>query len=126
MGGRGGSGNRAAAIVQAPVVDSNMLADMDIRDAYQNALDAAGRGDKPSGQEGGPWIDMLRLRNALSQLGWDRERQDRELMRFIRERKAFVSSESNRKIMTPRQIDAQLLRGGDTIDVISLKNWRPQ
>jgi hypothetical protein len=112
--------------VQVPAVDANALADMDIRDAYQNALDASGRGDKPSGQTGGPWMSMLRLRTALSQLGWDRGKQDRELMRFIRERKAFASSEPNRKVMSQRDRDAQLTRGGDTIDIISIKDWRPQ
>lgn len=126
MGGRGGSGRSSAAIIQVPVVDANTLADMDIRDAYQNAADTLGKGSIPSGQEGGPWISMLRIRTALSQLGWDKEKQDRELMRFIRERKAFASSEPNRKVMSKRDIDAQLLRGGNTVDIISLKNWRPQ
>lgn len=126
MGGRGGSGRSSAAIIQVPAVDANQLADMDIRDAYQNALDASGRGSKPSGQQGGPWLSLLRLRTALSQLGWDREKQDRELMRFIRERKAFVSSEPNRKAMSQRDRDAALARGGDTIDIFSLKDWRPR
>jgi len=124
MGGRGGSGRSSAAVIQVPAGDANAMADLDIRDAYQNALDRAGRGSAPSGQTGGPWLSMLDLRTALSTLGWDRGKQDRELMRFIRERKAFVSSESNRKIMTQRSIDAQLLRGGNTVDNFSLKDWR--
>ena len=127
MGGRGGSGRSSAALIQVPVVDAAAMADLDIRDAYQHALDARGRGNQPSGiQGGGPWVSMLELRNALSTLGWDKEKQDRELMRFIRERKAFAHSEANRKIMTQRMIDAQLTRGGNTIDIVSLKDWRPQ
>ncbi len=128
MGGRGGSGRSIAApaLVQVPAVDANAMADLDIRDAYQTALDIMGKGDKPSEMTGGPWVDMLRLRTALSQLGWDREKQDREIMRFLRERKAVGQSEANRKVMTQRQVDAQLMRGGNTVDIISLKDWRPQ
>lgn len=128
MGGRGGGSSVRSPIVvaQQSIAERNAMADMDIRDAYQNALDAMGRGNKPSGQEGGPWMSMLRLRTALSQLGWSREKQDTELMRFIRERKAFVTPESNRKVMSQRDRDAALHRGGDTIDVFSLKNWKPQ
>ena len=124
MGGRGGSGRSSAAVIQVSAGDANAMADLDIRDAYQNALDRSGRGSAPSGQEGGPWLNVLDLRTALSTLGWDREKQDRELLRFIRERKAFVSSEPNRKVMTQRMRDAALHRGGDTIDIISLKDWR--
>ena len=126
MGGRGGSGRSSAAIIQVPVVGAATMADLDIRDAYQHALDARGIGNKPSGQQGGPWVSMLELRTALSTLGWDKEKQDRELMRFFRERKAFANSEPNRKVMTQRMIDAQLMRGGNTIDIVSLKDWRPQ
>jgi hypothetical protein len=126
MGGRGGSGRSSAAVIQVPAGDANAMADQDIRDAYQNALDAMGKGSSPSGQQGGPWVNMLRLRTALSQLGWDRAKQDQELMRFIRQRKAYVHGEANRKAMTPQHVAAQLLRGGDTIDVISLKDWRPR
>jgi hypothetical protein len=37
MGGRGGSGRSSAALVQVPVVDANAVADLDIRDAYDDA-----------------------------------------------------------------------------------------
>lgn len=133
MGGRGGGPSPSAlgqaqkkAAAAQSAAGTNALADADIREAYQNAADAIGKGDMPSGQIGGPWVNMLRLRAALSQLGWGREKQDRELMRFIRERKAFAAGEANRKAMTRQHIDAQLLRGGDTIDKISMKDWRPR
>jgi hypothetical protein len=124
MGGRGGSGRSSAAIVQMPVIDAAAMADLDIKDAYNDVLNITGRANSPSDQQGGPWVSIFRLRNALATRGWDREKQDRELMRFIRERKAFASSESNRKVMTQQQIEAALHRGGNTIDIISLKDWR--
>lgn len=120
MGGRGGSGRSSAAIVQMPAIDSNALADRDIADAYETVLDITGARER-SFQTHGPWVTLQRLRTALSTLGWDREKQDRELLRLVRERKAIVSPESNQKTMTPEFRRAALQMGGEDKHIFSLK-----
>lgn len=106
MGGRGGSGRSSAAVVQLPAADPNMLADMDIRDAYDDAINI-------KGLTGNPWVTLQQLRTALSVRGMDRERQDRELTRFANERKAVLIPEENQKTLTPAVRNAGLTYGGE-------------
>lgn len=106
MGGRGGSGRSSAAVIQVPAVDANALADLDIRDAYEDAINI-------KGLTGNPWVTLQALRTALSVRGMDRERQDRELIRFANERKAILIPEENQKTLTPAVRNAGLSYGGE-------------
>ena len=106
MGGRGGSGRSSAAVIQVPAVDSNALADMDITDAYEDAVNI-------KGVAGNPWVTLQQLRTALSVRGMDRERQDRELTRFANERKGILIPEENQKTLTPAVRNAGLTYGGE-------------
>lgn len=106
MGGRGGSGRSSAAIIQVPVMDSNALADMDIRDAYDDALNI-------KGLTGNPWVTLQQLRTALSTRGMSRERQDQQLTRFADERKGVLIPEENQKTLTQAVRDAGLTYGGE-------------
>ena len=127
MGGRGGSGRSSAAIVQMPVMDTQALeslADADIRDAAEMAIDSMHNPDQVrerDSRDHGPWISLLRLRTALSTLGWDRERQDRELHRFFRQRKANLIPESNQKALTKAHRDAALNVGREDKHLIAIK-----
>lgn len=117
MGGRGGSGRSSAAIIQVPVVDANAMADMDLRDAYEDVaaiVNAASRN-----QNQGPWVTLQRLRTALATRGWDREKQDREIARFVRERKAVAIPESNQQTMTKAFDDAAIIIGNQRKHIIS-------
>ena len=106
MGGRGGSGRSSAAMITVPAVDSNALADMDIADAYEDAINI-------KGLTGNPWVTLQQLRTALSVRGMDRERQDRELTRFANERKGVLIPEENQKTLTPAVRNAGLTYGGE-------------
>ena len=113
MGGRGGSGRSSAAIVQMPAIDTNAIADLDIRDAYDDVLNITGQTSK--------FVSLQRLRVALSTRGWDRERQDREILRFVRERKGVLSPESNQKVLPQSWRDAALRMGNEDKHLISIK-----
>ena len=113
MGGRGGSGRSSAAIVQMPAIDTNAIADMDIRDAYEDVLNITGQVSK--------FVALQRLRVALSTRGWDRERQDREILRFVRERKGVLSPESNQKVLPQSWRDAALRMGNEDKHLIYIK-----
>lgn len=120
MGGRGGSGRSSAGLIKVPVVDAKEMADMDLRDAYQDRVNInRGTSLATFNQGQGPWITLLELRTALSVRGWDREKQDREILRFIRERKAVASPLSNQKVMTDRVRNAAIHTGGQDKHIIS-------
>jgi hypothetical protein len=121
MGGRGGSGRSSAGLIQVPVVDAKALADMDLRDAYENAIDAGNvRYQTTSFQ--GPWITLDRLRTALKVLGWDQEKQDREITRFIREGKALSAPYNNQQVMTDAERRAAIRLGNQEKHIISFYN----
>lgn|SRR5688572_691303 len=116
MGGRGGSGRSSAAIVQVPTVDAGAIADLDIRDAFDDALAA-----NPNRTSGNRWVSLTRLRTALSVRGWDRERQDREILRFVRERKGILNPESNQKVLSKRDRDDAIQMGGEDKHIFTIK-----
>lgn len=106
MGGRGGSGNRAAAVMQMPAVDNNALADLDIRDAIDDVLNITGQSSD--------WVSLQRLRTALSTRGWDSDRQDRELSRFVRQGKGRLLEEEDQGLLT-REVRRAALPFGDNV-----------
>jgi hypothetical protein len=106
MGGRGGSGRSSAAVIQVPAGDANAMADLDIRDAYEDALNI-------KGVTGNRWVTLQALRTALNVRGMDRARQDRELTRFANERKGIIIPEENQQTLTKAVRDAGLSYGGD-------------
>jgi hypothetical protein len=106
MGGRGGSGRSSAAVIQVPAGDANAMADLDIRDAYDDALNI-------KGNTGNRWVTLQALRTALSVRGMSRERQDRELTRFANERKGILLPEEIQRTLTPGVRDAGLRYGGE-------------
>lgn len=114
MGGRGGSGRSSAALIQVPAVDSNAIADLDIADAYEDAMNIKG---KPQN----PWVTLESMRTALNVRGMDRERQDRELIRFANERKGILIPEENQKVLTKGQRDAGLTYGGEVQHLFSIE-----
>ena len=121
MGGRGGSGSRGTdqapssrAVVQVPVVDAEALADLDIRDAYQDVLNIRDR-------KMGDWVTLLQLRNALSVRGMDKGRQDRELSRFFTQGKGNLDLEVNQKTLTPAVRNAGLVYGGETMHMFNIE-----
>lgn len=112
MGGRGGGSSVRSPIVvaQQTLADREAMADMDIRDAFEDVANIIG---KPVGaNEQNPWVSLLRLRTALAVRGWDRERQDRELRRFIRDDKGGAVPENNQKSLSQAQRDAAIRMGG--------------
>lgn len=126
MGGRGGGSSTRSPIVvaQQTLAEREAMADMDIRDAYEAAIDASpnpARTRDTMNAGSGPWISMVRMRNALSTLGWSRERQDTELTRFLRQRKSIMIPESNQKAMDKRDRDAALHIGNEDKHLISIK-----
>lgn len=108
MGGRGGGSSLASksAPISVPAMDSNAVADLDIRDAYDDAINI-------KGLTGNPWVTLQQLRTALSVRGFDRDRQDRELIRFANERKGILIPEENQKTLTPAVRKAGLEYGGE-------------
>lgn len=116
MGGRGGSGRSSAAVVQMPAFDANGIADLDIRDAYEDALAA-----NPNSVAGVEWVSLTRLRTALAVRGWDRDRQDREILRFVRERKGILNPESNQKVLSPRDRADAITMGGEQKHIFMVK-----
>lgn len=121
MGGRGGSpgtgtseGRSTGPLVQAPVFDAKAIADLDIEDAYQDAINI-------KGLTGNPWVTLQQLRTALNVRGWDRERQDRELTRFANERKGTLIPEENQKTLTPAVRNAGLTYGGEVQHLIRIQ-----
>lgn len=108
MGGRGGAPPRnvLAGLIQVPAVDANAVADMDIRDAYEDVINI-------KGLSGNPWVTLQQLRTALNVRGMDRDRQDRELTRFANERKGTLIPEENQKTLTPAVRNAGLTYGGE-------------
>lgn len=121
MGGRGGGSSTRSPIVvaQQSIAQQNEAADLDIRDAYQQVIDITNPPDFH--QQHGPWVTIQRMRTALSTLGWSRERQDEQLRRFVRERKAIANPESNQKIMTQAFRDSALRIGNEDKHIISIK-----
>lgn len=117
MGGRGGSGRSSAAIIQVPVVDAKAMADMDLRDAYEDVVAITNKAS--FNDEHGPWVTIQQLRTALSTRGWDREKQDREITRFVRERKAVAAPESNQKLMTQAFRNAAIHIGNEDKHIIA-------
>lgn len=117
MGGRGGSGRSVAGLIKVPVVDADALADMDLRDAYEDVANITNAASRNQNQ--GPWVTIQRLRTALATRGWDREKQDREILRFIRERKAVAAPESNQKLMTQAFRDSAIRIGNEDKHIIS-------
>jgi hypothetical protein len=117
MGGRGGSGRSSAAVIQVPAVDAKALADMDLRDAYEDVANITNAASRNQNQ--GPWVTIQRLRTALSTRGWDREKQDREITRFVREGKAVAAPESNQKLMTPEFRRSAIQLGNEDKHIIS-------
>src|SRR6187402_697489 len=113
MGGRGGSGQRAAAITYVPVADPGVIADMDIRDSIEDVVNITGQTS--------PWVSLQRLRVALSTRGWDSDRQDRELSRFVSEGKASLLAEEDRGLLTKELRRAALAYGDDNYHLIRLK-----
>lgn len=103
MGGRGGAPPRnvLAGLVQVPAVDANAVADMDIRDAYQDALNTQGR-------DFGRWVTLLQLRTALNVRGWSRDRQDEQLRRFYKEGRGILIPEEDQKTLTRPVREASL------------------
>lgn len=97
MGGRGGSGRSSAAVIQVPAVDANALADLDIIDAFQDVVNItnAARFDV-----GNPVVTMQRMRTALATRGWDRDRQDQQLRRFVQEGKGSAMGEPDKRLLT--------------------------
>jgi hypothetical protein len=117
MGGRGGSGRSSAGLIKVPVVDAAAMADMDIRDAYEDALAA-----NPNRTNSfGDWVSMERLRTALAVRGWDRERQDQEILRFVRERKGVLSPDSNQKILSDADRRAQIRQGNENQGIFKIE-----
>ncbi len=115
MGGRGGGSSVRSPIVvaQQTIEQRNAMADMDIRDAYDDVLNITGQSS--------PYVSLQRLRVALSTRGWDRERQDREILRFARERKGILSPESNQKVLPQSWRDAAIRMGGEDKHLIVVK-----
>lgn len=108
MGGRGGSGRSSAAIIQVPVVDAAALADLDIRDAYDDALAA-----NPNAGTQSKWVSVERMRTALSVRGWDRERQDEQLLRFVRQNKGTLAPFDTDKLGGAPNRKAAIMVDGD-------------
>lgn len=122
MGGRGGGSSVRSPIVvaQQTIAEANALADMDIRDAYQQVIDIT---NPTKHQQGGPWVTIQRMRTALSSLGWSRQRQDEQLRRFIRDRKGVAIPESNQKTMTQAFRESALRIGNEDKHIFSIKDW---
>lgn len=108
MGGRGGGSSVRSPIVvaQQSIAQQNAMADLDIRDAYEDALNV-------KGLTGNRWVTLQQLRTALNVRGWSRERQDSQLVRFANERKAILIPEENQKTLTKAVQDAGLTYGGE-------------
>ena len=113
MGGRGGSG-RSSAAVAMPAVDANTLADMDIRDAMEDVVNITGQSS--------PWVSLQRLRTTLSTRGWDTERQDQELTRFVSQGKGRLLAEEDPGLLTKELRRAKLAYGDDNYHLIRLSN----
>lgn len=116
MGGRGGGSSTRSPIVvaQQTIAERNAVADLDIRDAYDDVLNITGQSSR--------YVSLQRLRVALSTRGWDREKQDRELLRFTRERKAILIPESNQKVLPQSWRDAALRMGNEDKHLILIKS----
>lgn len=108
MGGRGGGSSVRSPIVvaQQSIADQNAVADLDIRDAYDDAINI-------KGLTGNPWVTLQQLRTALNVRGWSRERQDSQLRRFADQRKGILIPEENQKTLTKAVRDAGLTYGGE-------------
>lgn len=108
MGGRGGGSSVRSPIVvaQQSIAQQNALADLDIRDAYQDALNAQGR-------DFGRYVTLQQMRTALNVRGWSRERQDSQLRRFANERKGILIPEEDQKTLTRALREAGLSYGGE-------------
>lgn len=116
MGGRGGGSGGGGGLIQVPVFDEKAIADLDIADAYQDALDS-----RPNSSADNPWVSVTRMRTALAVRGWSRERQDRELLRFVRERKGILNPESNQKVLSPDQRNDGIMMGNERKDIFMIK-----
>lgn len=116
MGGRGGGSSVRSPIVvaQQTIAEANALADMDIRDAYDDVLNITGQQSR--------YVALQRLRVALSTRGWSRERQDEQLRRFVRERKGILIPESNQKVLPQSWRDAALRVGNEEKHLILIKD----
>jgi hypothetical protein len=56
-------------------------------------------------------IEMTAAREALSELGLNREQQDTELLRLARARKIMLIPSSNQKVLEPEDYAAEIMFG---------------
>jgi len=87
---------------------------MDIRDAVDDVFNITGQSS--------PWVSLQRLRTALSTRGWDTERQDRELTRFVSQGKGRLLAEEDSGLLTKELRRAKLAYGDDNYHLIRLSN----
>lgn len=64
-------------------------------------------------------VSMADIRTALDQRGTSRDRQDAELKRMSREGKVTLVPESNRKMLTTRDVSAAVRVGGEPCHLVS-------
>lgn len=114
MGGRGGAPMRAQANAVASAVGSDGLADRDIRDAVEDVFNITGQSSQ--------WVSLQRLRTALSTRGWDTDRQDRELTRFVSQGKGSLLTEDDEGLLTKAVRRSALGYGDDNYHLIRLNN----
>lgn len=93
-------------VAQQSIAQQNAMADLDIQDAYEDALNTRG-------QNLGSWVTLQQLRTALNIRGWSRERQDAQLRRFANERKGVLLPEEAQHTLTKAVRDAGLTYGGE-------------
>lgn len=109
MGGRGGSG-RSIAAPAAPTVVAEAPIDQ-ILNAMRNAARQVEFGGKLL-------VGMYDLRQQLSKLGWDRERQDAELIKASRARQLILAPAVNQKLLLQRDRDATVRLGGEDKGIV--------
>lgn len=111
MGGRGG-GSSIASRAAAPSVNSVAPRN----DADRQALiDVFNRINDAKTERLGfeAIVTVTEVRSALGELGWSREKQEQEMVKMVRERKAILSPQSNQKILTARQREDFIWMGGE-------------
>lgn len=109
MGGRGGGPN-SSALGQALKEAAAPAAQPS---AVDQIIDAMSRATRKEVFGGKMIVGMFDLREQLSALGWNREKQDAELIKASRQRKLILAPYTNQKVLIPRDREAALRLGGE-------------
>jgi hypothetical protein len=114
MGGRGGSGRSVAA--QGPAASNATAPDSDelvLREAFAQALTRSNSDQ---------WVEVSTLRDMLAARGWSREKQEAEILKFVRARKGVLAPQSTQGFLTAKNRRDAIQMGNQDKHLFSIED----